>query len=232
VFGKEKNERSVYFVGDAYMGKPIAEDIQADSDREAANLFFLNHPKEYDCRIKVGEAVFSASELFPARGFVPLEEELEKLGSKLIFDGLDQHSKDVLFEIYRQFPEWLALAEHEKEWKERFTIEWQAPHPEMPILFVSTGWGAFIDLLIGFSGTPAHIHMIHQSYCFTIEHWVKRVNEFAEMIKSEKLIYYESSGFNGTGDINTPVFVKEVLNKGKLKKAYSWLGTYNYPKEK
>jgi len=229
---KKEHPYYVYFVGDKFLDKPYSKPIFASDSEDAAKLFFLNHPKEYDCRIDTTGGVYLASELFPERKLVPLEEELEKLGSKLIFDGLDQHSKDVLFEIYRQFPEWLSLAEHEKEWKERFTIEWQSPHPEMPTLFVSTAWGAFIDLLIGFWGTAAHIQMIDQSYCFTIEHWVKRVNEYAEMIKSEKLIYYESRGFNGTSDINTPEFVKEVLNKGKLKKAYSWLGTYNYPKEK
>ncbi len=143
---------------------------------------------------------------------------------------LDEHAKKVLAEIYKQFPDWLNHIKNESEWKERFTIEWQSPYPKNPTAYVSTAWGTFEDLVVGF--WDGHIHMIDQSYCFTIEHWVKRANEYLEMIKSEKLIYYEDRGFNGTSDLNTPGFVKGVLSKGKLKKAYSWLGTYNYPKEK
>ena len=192
-------------------------------------LFFLNCEKDYDCRIKADESVFSASELFPERKLIPLEQEIAKLGSELNFDKLDQHSKDILFEIYKQFPDWLVLAKNEEEWEERFTIDWPSPYPENPTMWVSTAWGAYVDLVIGF--WDGHIHMIDQSDCQTIECWVKRANDYREMIKSEKLIYYEGRGFNGASDLNTPAFVKEILNKGKLKKAYSWLGTYNYPKE-
>ena len=98
-------------------------------------------------------------------------------------------------------------------------------------MWVSTAWGDYDDLVVGF-GT-AHRHMLYDHpELVTIKSWIKKANEYREMIKSEKLIYYESRGFNGTDDLNTPGFVNEIINKGKLKKAYSWLGTYNYPKEK
>ncbi|MBK9096836.1 MAG: hypothetical protein IPM14_01695 [bacterium] len=226
---KEKRRYIVHFVGDVYNGKPDIEYIVAESVREAAKLFFLNYAKDYDCRIQADEEVFSASELFPERNLIPLEKEIFRSGSKLNFDKLDQHSKDILFEIYKQFPDWLALAENEKEWEERFTIEWPSPYPGNPTMWVSTAWGDYEDFVVGFGGEHRHMQYDHKELV-TFEGWVKKANEYLEKIKSEELICYETGGFWGGTDLNNLEFVKEILNKGKLKKAYSWLGTYNYPK--
>jgi len=220
----------VYFVGDKFLDKPYSEPIFASDSEEAAKQFFLNHPKEYNCRIDTTAGVYLASELFPERKLVSLEDELAKLGSKLIVDRLDRHSKDILYEIFKQFPDWLILAKNETEWKERFTIDWQSPYPDNPTMWVSTAWGDYQDLVVGF--WDGHIHMCDQSDCLTIECWVKRVNEYVEMIKSEKLIYYESKGLFGGYDLSEPNIITSLISEGKLKKAYSWLGTYNYPKEK
>jgi hypothetical protein len=229
LFEKEKRRHIVHFVGDVYFDKPNIKYIDAEGTREAAKIFFLNNIKEYDCRIKSDEVVFSASDLFPEKNLVPLEKEIARLGSNLNFDKLDQIAKDILFEIYKQFPVWLMLAVNEKEWGERFTIEWPSPYPGNPSIWVSTAWGDYEDLTVGF-GFP-HFHMLYDhKELETYEEWVKKANEYLELIKSEKLICYERRGFFGGEGLMDPDFVNEISNKGKLKKAYSWFGTYNYPK--
>ena len=93
----------VNFVGDVFMDKPYSEPIFASGSEDAAKLFFLNHPKEYDCQIDTTEGVYLVSELFPEKKFLSLEKEVATLGSNLIVDRLDQHSKDVLYKSINNF---------------------------------------------------------------------------------------------------------------------------------
>ena len=225
--GKQNFIYTVYFVGDGFMDKPYSESIWAESSQDAAMKFFDKHPKEYECQIQTGDDVFAVSELFPKRDFVFLERELVNKGSKLNFNKLDQHSKDVLFEIYKLFPEWLSYAENDIDWKERFNIEWKSPHPGNPNIWVSTAWADYEDLAVGFNG--GHVHMLYDHReLTTLKSWVLKANEYLNMIKDEKLIYYEKRGliFHNCG-LCTPFVLTTFL---KVKKAYSWLGTYNYPK--
>lgn len=224
---KEKLRYTVYFVGDVFMDKPNAEYIWAESAKEVAKKFFEKHPKEYDCQIETGDGKFSASELFPEREFVFLERELAKKGSKLNFNKLDQHSKDVLFEIFKQFPEWLTYAENDSSWKERFNIKWTSPHTGNLNMWVSTAWADYKDLAIGFNGGSVQM-LYNNRELTTLKSWVLKANEYLNMIKDEKLIYYEKRGliFRSCG-LCTPFELTTLL---KVKKAYSWLGTYNYPK--
>jgi hypothetical protein len=85
--------------------------------------------------------------------------------------------------------------------------------------------------VVGFDTTHRHMLYDHPELV-TIESWIKKANEYVEMIKSEKLICYESKGFLGSNDLSEPGILTSLIFQNKLKKAYSWLGTYNYPKEK
>lgn len=225
--GKQNLLYTVYFVGDGFMDKPYSESIWAESSQDAAMKFFDKHPKEYECQIQTGDDVFAVSELFPKREFVFLERELVNKGSKLNFNKLDQHSKDILFEIYKQFPEWLSYAKNDSGWKERFNIEWQSPHTENLTMWVSTAWADYEDLAVGFNGGSIQMLYDHPEL-ITLKSWILEANEYLNKIKNEKIIYYEKQAllFRYSG-LCTPFELTTFVN---VKKVYSWLGTYNYPK--
>lgn len=214
---------TVHFIDDRYCEKTV----KSESPREAAKIFFTQNFREYDCRINTGKGVFSAKELFPDMEFLSLDIEIVKLGCELNFNQLDLLSKDILYEIYKHYPDWLICAKHDEEWKERFNIEWKSPFNDNPTMWVSTAWADYYDLTVGFSS--GHFHMAYDHRDLYFEEWINKASEYLGLIKSEKLIYYETKGLYKSFGLDHPDFVKEIMNKGKIKRAYSWLGTYNYP---
>lgn len=141
------------------------------------------------------------------------------------FNRLDDFAKSVFLTIKRLFPEWLKDVKHSSEWwEERFDIEWTSPCKGVPEIWVSTGRGDTYDLQVGFGG--AHIHMAYDhSELKTIESWILKANEYLELLRAEKLIYFKS---RWTVSLKKTSELESLLKKKGLRKIYSWLGTYNY----
>jgi hypothetical protein len=194
-------------------------------------MFYEKYKRDDDCKVKVDWKVFTLSELFPEKKFNNPKLDLICINANFDFDKLDYFAKEVLLKINQLFPDWLRYAKNDEEWETRFNIEWPSPFEGNPDLWVSTASGDYCDLQVGFGHN--HLHMLYDHRELkTLESWILKVNEYLTLIKSEELIAVGSYvvWFLKTYSFVTRPKYEELVKNNNLFQAYSWLGTYNYPK--
>lgn len=209
----------------------IEKNILAENPEEAARMFYEKYQRDDDCKVKVDWKVFTLSELFPEKKFNNPKLDLICINENFDFDKLDYFAKEVLLKINQLFPDWLHYAKNDEEWETRFNIEWPSPFEGNPDLWVSTASGDYCDLQVGFGYNHLHMFYDHRELK-TLESWILKVNEYLTLIKSEELIAVGSYvvWFLKTYSFVTRSKYEELVKNNNLLEAYSWLGTYNYPK--
>lgn len=151
---------------------------------------------------------------------------------------LDSFAKEVYSKIIARHPEWDKYAKvdpYKYPGGECFYLSIEIP-PPIPGVFpidITDGDDEPDELTIYFG--PAHFHM--RIYLRrgkkTIFDQLNGIEKITRQIFDEELIAVQGwPGFFFIGEgMVTQDQYKKMLDKGKLRRAVSWKGTYNYPKD-
>lgn len=147
-------------------------------------------------------------------------------------EQVNQFSKDFYFEITRRHPEWDRFAKIES-----FSVE-----PYVNIEIPSTVQGVFPveitsqedvpeEITIRFGPADRHLCWRTTAERKTFTGQMDTVDEITLQIFNEELIAIQKKPgiFFVTEGIVPLKEYKKMLDKGKLRRAVSWKGTYNYP---
>lgn len=150
---------------------------------------------------------------------------------------LNSFSKEVYSSIISRHPEWEKYAKVESYQIKSFepvylSVEIPSPVPGMFPIQITTIEDVDEEITIYFG--PAHFHM-----CMYTPHGknsvfdqLNGVEKITQKIFNEELISIQKKpgffGFVSEGMVS-PDHYKELMDKGKLRRAVSWKGTFNYP---
>ncbi len=145
---------------------------------------------------------------------------------------LNSFSKEVYNKIIARHPEWEKYARVQSYQEVYLSIEIPSPVPGIFPIEITTleDVGDEITLCFG----PAHFHMCmylpHGKY--SVFDQLNGVEKITQKIFNEELIGVQNKpGFFGwvSEGMVTPEEYQKLLDKGKLRRAVSWKGTFNYP---
>ena len=150
---------------------------------------------------------------------------------------LNSFSKDVYNKMIARHPEWEKYAkvqtyETGSHQEVCLSVEIPSPVPGMFPIEITTIEDVDEEITIYFG--PAHFHMCMYTPRgkYSVTDQLNGVEEITQKIFNEELISVQSKpGFFGwvSEGMVTPEEYQKRLDKGKLRRAVSWKGTYNYP---
>lgn len=156
---------------------------------------------------------------------------------KLSVDDLrlvNQFSRDFYFEITRRHPEWDNYAKIESWGVEPFvTIEIPSPVPGVFPVEISAQEDVPEEITIRFGPADCHLCWRTTPERKTFNGQINTAEEITLKIFNEELIAIQKKPglFFVTEGIVSQDDYKKMLDKGKLRRAVSWKGTYNFPKD-
>lgn len=153
---------------------------------------------------------------------------------------LNSFSQETYHKIIAKHPEWEKFASIYEGWKELLMFKIPPPVPDIPPIKIIAESDDLEEITIYFG--IAHYHMgiyLSSKESFwrhrkkTLDDQLNAIYEITEMIFNEELIAVQHNpGFFSVAEgIITLDEYKKLLEKGRLRKAVSWKGTYNFPKD-
>ena len=161
----------------------------------------------------------------------------EGTSQKLSNDELskvNEFSRRFYNNIIGRHPEWEKYAKITSFRKESFmTIEIPAPIPNIPPIEIIAESDDAEEITIYFGLAHYHMGIYLRKRKRTLINQLDGIDEITEMIFKEELIAVQQNpGFFSVAEgMVTLDEYQKLLEKGKLRKAISWKGTYNYPKD-
>jgi len=145
---------------------------------------------------------------------------------------LNSFSKEVYNKIIARHPEWEKYARVQLYPEVYLSVEIPSPVPGIFPIEITTLEDEEGEITIYFG--PAHFHMcMYMPYGKdSLFDQLNGVEEITQKIFNEELIAVQNKpGFFGwiSEGMVTPVEYQKLLDKGKLRRAVSWKGTFNYP---
>ena len=147
---------------------------------------------------------------------------------------LNSFSKEVYDKIIGKHPDWKKYAKYDEEVEEFLVISIPAPFPDSFDIDIVTLDGEEEEITIYYGPPHFHLFMYKPFRIKTLDDQIEAVEEIIQKIFNEELISIQKTagifGFVSFGMV-TPEKYTKLLEKGKLCRAVSWKGTYNYPKD-
>jgi len=163
---------------------------------------------------------------------------MDNISSKLSDNDLskvNEFSKRFYKNIVNRHPEWDKYARIDTFGDQSFVVI-QIP-PTVPGLFpieITSCEDVPEELTLYFGPAHFHMRMYLGSGEKTLTDQLNGIEKITDQIFNEKLVAVQKKpgffGFVAEG-LLPPEDYNELLGKGKLRRAISWKGTYNYPKD-
>jgi len=150
---------------------------------------------------------------------------------------LNSFSKDVYNKIIARHPEWEKYAKVQT-WQAGsnqvvfLSVEIPSPVPGIFPVEITTIEDVDEEITVYFGPADIHMHMYLPHKKHSVTDQLDGVDEITQKIFNEELISVQSKpGFFGwvAEGMVTPEEYQKRLDKGKLRRAVSWKGTFNYP---
>ena len=150
----------------------------------------------------------------------------------LSLSKLNSFSKDVYIKIIARHPEWEKYAKVKSDQEIYLSVEIPSPVPGIFPIEITTIEDEEDEITLYFG--PAHFHMgmYMSDENYSVSDQLDGVEEITQKIFNEELIAVQNKpGFFGwvSEGIVPREQYQQWLDKGKLRRAVSWKGTFNYP---
>ena len=155
----------------------------------------------------------------------------------LSLSKLNSFSKDVYFKIIERHPEWEKYAKiksYQGKYYQKIYLSVEIPSP-VPGIFpiaITTLEDEEGEITLYFGLAHFHMYMYTPHKKNTVIDQLNGVDEIIQKIFNEELIAIQKKpGFFGwvAEGMVSPEEYQKLLDKGKLRRAVSWKGTFNYP---
>ena len=147
---------------------------------------------------------------------------------------LSSFSQEAYRKIIARHPEWekyVKIIPYREE--SLLTFEIPAPIPGIPPIEIIAESDDLNEITIYFGMAHYHMGIYLRNRKRTLSNQIDGIDEITGMIFNEELIavQHKPGFFSVAEGLATLDQYKKLLDKGKLRKAFSWNGTYNLPKD-
>ena len=144
---------------------------------------------------------------------------------------LSSFSQEAYHKLILLHPEWEKYAKIETTWADQLWIEIPSPVPEIFPLEIASEDDLLEEITIWFG--PAHRHLCWRTpkSRHSLDGQLLTLEEIVQQIFNEELIAIQKKprfSWVAEGLVEHDEY-KKLLDKGKLRRAVSWKGTFNYP---
>jgi len=150
----------------------------------------------------------------------------------LSLSKLNSFSKDVYIKIIARHPEWEKYAKVKSDHEIYLSVEIPSPVPGIFPIEITTLEDEEDEITLYFGPPHIHMGMYMPDENYSVSDQLNGVDEIIQKIFNEELIAVQKKpGFFGwvfEGMVSQEHY-QELLDKGKLRRAVSWRGTFNYP---